>query len=232
MHRNIVDGFKLKPTMTDKELTLLQRQLGESRHYLEYGAGYSTIHACQSTAQTLTSVDSDRQFLTALRTVQTVAENLDSGRLRLLHGDVGPVSSWGIPKSMRSVRGEAPTGVATLEQWHQYIKAPFSDPHPYDLVLVDGIFRAACVAYAALHLDPCPVILVHDFLGPKNRWRGVQRLEQLFHIEESADSMVKLAPLEQRHTGGGMLEVFVPRINERWRRRLEAFMQVTENDVK
>ena len=96
---------------------------------------------------------SDPAWLARLRNDPRCAEAEASGRLVLLHADIGPVRDRGYPVS--DGRRDAGTIYASAP-W------PVCD-HRADVVLVDGRFRVACALMTALESGARNMILIHDY---------------------------------------------------------------------
>jgi hypothetical protein len=140
----------LAPHMTDAESSLYRQLLTEVECVVEYGAGGSTFMALDSAARKIISIESDRRWVRQLRRNWRVLFAEIRGRLSLRYIDIGPVrKKWSSPKD-ESCR----------HLWPAYAKGPW--PCSPDLVLIDGRFRVACIAQAALNA-PQATIVVHDF---------------------------------------------------------------------
>ena len=140
--------------MTPGELALLQSCLNSAVHYLEFGAGASTIHASNvPSIRHIDSVDSSGQYIDEhLRPNPAISSALSAGRLAFHVIDIGATSKWGYPvdKSKR-------------HQWENYSSGVFLRPSHHDLVLVDGRFRVACTLSSILNTPDDCRILIHDF---------------------------------------------------------------------
>jgi hypothetical protein len=171
--------------MTDDEIQLLQRELAGARCYLEYGAGESTKRACATPGiERIVSIESDRDFIRERVMPDTaVTAALADGRLAFPEVDIGPTGRWG-----------RPTDHASRSKWPSYSRAIFATGQPWDLVLVDGVFRVACVAAALLH-SPQARVLVHDF------WRR-PRYRPVLDFCDEVESADQLALLRRRSTAG------------------------------
>jgi len=182
--------------MTDDEIDLLTRELGQASSYFEYGAGESTkLAARQPGLKRIMSTESDRAFIEQrLLSDEAVAASVESGRLAFADIDIGPTGKWG-----------RPTDTSSKHKWPTYSGAIFTDDTPWDLVLVDGLFRVACVAAALLH-SPQARVLVHDFWRRK-RYRPVldvcdeiETANQLVVLKRKPDAGDSaLQQLRQRH---------------------------------
>ncbi len=144
------------PTMTDAEKALLHSHMMASSHYLEFGAGESTIDATDiSTIHTIDSVESSPDFIEAhLKEHPAIMAALSSGKLKFHLVDIGETKEWGYP--------------ANEERKHLFPNYPLSifaqrRDYDFDLIFVDGRFRVACILCSLLSTPPDCVIVVHDF---------------------------------------------------------------------
>ena len=136
------------------------RDLNESKTYLEFGSGSSTLAASVSATSRVVSVESDLRFMNAVRTQVEGVQNVQS-KFDFLHVDIGLTGPWGVPvfKSqfwrMRRL-------------WPNYSEAPWNEVGPEfraDFVLVDGRFRVACALAVCIHqADYEWKMLVDDFI--------------------------------------------------------------------
>jgi hypothetical protein len=182
--------------MTEDEIQLLTRELGQAHSYFEYGAGESTKLAVrQPNLEKVFSTESDKGFIQdRLLPDPVVAENVASGRLVFADIDIGPTGQWG-----------RPTDVSSRDKWPSYADAIAATQAPWDLILVDGLFRVACVAAALLH-SPEARVLVHDFWRRK-RYRPVldycdelETANQLVLLQRKGDTTDEaLQTLRQKH---------------------------------
>ncbi|BDG73313.1 hypothetical protein [Roseomonas fluvialis] len=149
-------------TMRPVEVRLYRAQLvPPPRCYLEWGLGGSTAEALRAGAGLVVSVEGDGAWIAAARDDAAVAAAEATGRLRLVHADIGPTGKWGMPVD----RG-------TRARWPGYAAAPWpvldaAGAWP-DLVLVDGRFRVACCLSMAREClarpdRPPPRLMLHDF---------------------------------------------------------------------
>ncbi len=177
------------PHMSATEQALFETVVKQSRRFLEFGLGGSTLVAVRSKVGTIVSVDSDPTWVAAVRTHVEVAPRIADGTMSVLHADIGPVREWGNPVDRQE-----------MQKWPRYLIAAWSEwvrrrQFP-DLVLVDGRFRIACclsVLLAAARLSPStdalPSVLLHDFTDERPQYR---QLLQLFDIHHQAESLCHL----------------------------------------
>ena len=141
------------PEMSRAETGLLRRLIQGAGTMVEYGSGTSTFFALSCGVRRLVSVESDPAWLARLRDDRRCAEAEASGRLVLLHADIGPVRDRGYPINDRR------KDIGTT-----YASAPWpACDHRADVVLVDGRFRVACALRAALESEAPAMILIHDY---------------------------------------------------------------------
>ncbi|WP_307758934.1 hypothetical protein [uncultured Mediterranea sp.] len=142
--------------MTAHELNLLQGELLRARTYLEFGSGNSTrMAASLPHLQKMTVVESDDAFFQIqVRTDEAVRKAMESGRLDYRYINVGKTGAWGYPLTAER-----------MNTWPDYSSAVFRRRPDYDLILVDGRFRVACILQACLKCGDRSRILVHDFFN-------------------------------------------------------------------
>lgn len=152
------------------------------RRYLEFGTGGSTMKAAGSGFETIVAIDSDLDYVGAVRAHPAVASMIARGAAAILHADIGSTRRWGYPKDRRSV-----------EKWHRYIASPWAEfarrKETPDLVFIDGRFRVACaLSVAALALQSAlrPMVLFHDMSYMRPEYMGILRY---FEVVEQVDAL-------------------------------------------
>lgn len=155
-----VDRFSPYPllypfVMSDKERALFDETVRESRHYLEFGLGGSTLRALQRSRAVITTVESNLEWIEEMRSYARL-RLAESRRLRIVLVDIGPTGPWGHPRSAESHDGFA-----------DYSSSVFRsiDGKLIDVALVDGRFRVACALRTILecHENSGFRMLIHDF---------------------------------------------------------------------
>ena len=142
------------PTMPAEGAARLEELLRGSRCYLEYGAGGSTVKACDVGVPVVISVESDRDWLDALG--RKIARRPSASELIPLHIDLGPVKDWGFPVADTHWKNYSNY---PLRAWEECIKRGLKP----DLVLIDGRFRVACFMATLLFAQPGCRILFDDY---------------------------------------------------------------------
>lgn len=141
--------------MSKKEKAVFDEAIKESRHYLEFGAGGSTIRALQKSTAVIYVVESSPAWLAQMRKYHFVRFH-EGKRLHMHPVNIGPVGHWGYPESENS-----------RELFEEYSSGIYRivDSNLIDLVLVDGRFRVACTlkAIQSCHKNSRFRILIHDF---------------------------------------------------------------------
>jgi len=129
-------GFKVPaaPHMDPEGMRLFEDSLRRSRHYLEFGAGGSTVMAAGMGKKGV-SVEGDRRYC---RDVRAKLHGMPE-TMKLIYVDIGSTGAWGYPRNLKPTR-------KSVEAWARYVSTPFENLQEefYDLVLVDGRFRVAC----------------------------------------------------------------------------------------
>ena len=130
--------------------------LENSRYYMEYGSGGSTVLAAKLN-KSFISVDTDKYFLKAVRS----KIGMLGPHQRLLHGNIGWTTLYGYPVfKIPSARRQ--------KRWKAYIESPWRSIESGllpDLVMVDGRFRVAVALTSGVHLMNAPEsrIVVDDY---------------------------------------------------------------------
>jgi hypothetical protein len=167
--------------MKKAELELLDSQLAGASHYLEFGAGNSTLRALRFAGiRRVDSVDSSPEYVERkLLSNPSVDRALTDGRLRVHLADIGEVRGWGFPKNS-----------AKRHLWPNYSRGIFEKSSRHDLVLVDGRFRVACTLRSILHTPADTRIMIHDF------WR--RRYHVVLPFLKQTDRRHSLVVFEKR----------------------------------
>lgn len=157
------------PHLTEQAAARLAELLSKAMCYLEYGAGGSTLLAQQIGVPVIVSVESDPEWLAALR-AQLPGHSVDDNTRILLHADIGPTGKWGRAMSEDAWR-----------QWHNYPISVWStcrqkDIHP-DLILIDGRFRVACLYACVLFARPGTPVLFDDY-PDRSYYHSVEKFVQ------------------------------------------------------
>lgn len=157
--------------MTDEEQAMFKKYLRGARHYLEFGAGGSTVCALKHSDADITSVESSKGFIRHLKRNPAMA----FGGVRFRWSDIGATGDWGRPKDE-----------SKKDLWPNYSADVFREQGGFDVVLVDGRFRVACGLQTVLNTDDDTIIMIHDFY---NRPEYHILLKYLEPVEEPADTL-------------------------------------------
>lgn len=142
------------PAVLPETASRLEHKLSHSSCYLEYGTGGSTIRATELGVPVIIGVESDAQWLDAVR--QATPAPYVPGTLHLIHADIGTTSAWGHPANDSHWRDYWRYAVKPWEYCRQHGHAP-------DLVFIDGRFRVACFLATLLNAAPGATILFDDW---------------------------------------------------------------------
>mmetsp|Transcript_27405 Transcript_27405/g.56943 ORF Transcript_27405/g.56943 Transcript_27405/m.56943 type:complete len:332 (+) Transcript_27405:1-996(+) len=160
--QNKVDGA-LGPMMPPKDTEIFSKLLEGANSFFEFGCGGSTVHALSyPNLVRICSVESNSQWLNALRGRKDISESIACGRLRLVHADIGPVVRTGWPEDE-----------SAKDRWPTYSSSVTESQHTFDLVLVDGRFRTACFLKSLQRIvsekQTCAVLAMHNFYSSGER---------------------------------------------------------------
>src|SRR5690606_17541628 len=141
--------------MTKDEQKLFNRYIKNSKYYLEFGSGGSTLRVLQKSQAKIYSVESSIDWIAYLSNYFIIRQARKK-RLFFHHVDIGQTRGWGYPISNNS-----------KALFPNYSNSIFNllDPNKLDTVLVDGRVRVACVLNVILNMPPNEntVMLIHDF---------------------------------------------------------------------
>lgn len=144
------------PHMEPEGIALLGEHLTGIRVFLEYGSGGSSLMVAQAGVKSIYSVDTDKQFLKAVRQ-RLLEDGIPRRRYIPIYADIGATKEWGRPVDESHAR-----------DWPAYCTAPWekllkTGERP-DLVLIDGRFRVASFLITMLMAPPGCVILFDDYV--------------------------------------------------------------------
>lgn len=143
-----------KLTLPKAEADTLRAAYKAARVILEYGSGGSTALAAGMPGKLIFSVESDPDWAIATQRYLDTAD-LPSPAI-LFPVDIGPTGAWGRPLNDRAWQRFPDYPLAIWD-------APFFR-HP-DLILIDGRFRAACLATACLRITRPVTVLFDDYVN-------------------------------------------------------------------
>jgi hypothetical protein len=141
------------PHMDDGGLNCFVETLAQTRFYLEYGCGGSTIYAAD-TAQVdaIISIESDPAWVSKVRS----SVKNDRVRLHIEHCDIGDVGDWGVPKDTSRIAEYWTYSVSPWRTAKRINMVP-------DVVLIDGRFRVASFLYSLISARVGTKILFDDY---------------------------------------------------------------------
>lgn len=134
--------------MIKKEIDLLKNYISNASSYFEYGCGGSTVLVnSYSNIKYMVSIDSCSEWID--KTKQQIS---DASKLNFHYIDInGNCSNWG-----------SPIDDSKISDWIKYPSSILEQKENFDLVLVDGRFRVACCAAAAMKMSKSSFLLLHD----------------------------------------------------------------------
>jgi hypothetical protein len=177
-------GFKIPdaPHMDPEGNAEFERSLKSCRRYLEFGAGGSTVMAARM-GKAGVSIEGDPHYA---RDVRRKLKGIPN-QIELIQVDIGRTEQWGFPQDRRPTE-------QNVAKWAQYVSTPFEKPADafFDLVLIDGRFRAACalrVISEARQHNASVRILVDDYHNPEDPRQYYQVIEQYALLARFAGRM-------------------------------------------
>lgn len=196
-HEKPAKSKPMEPHMYEDERALFYSYLGNATNYLEYGSGGSTVVAmAHQNIRRVHTVESDKNWIKVLSKDSNVARGLKAGLLQLVHANLGPVGSWGYPLTQLKRR-----------DWPKYsgFYAEVGDENTaYDLVLVDGRFRVACMLKSLRRLaeGASAFFIIHDY--ERTSYHAIERFAekvasahrlQVFRKKENVDPVALAAAI-------------------------------------
>jgi hypothetical protein len=171
-----------EPHLFGSERDVFEAEIGKARRYSEFGLGGSSLRAARLGVETVVAVDSDKQWVDAVRTHAEIATKIASGSMSVLHGDIGPVRDWGNPAD-RDHMHKWPNYIGVVwAEWHRRKLLP-------DVVFVDGRFRVACCLSVVIAFGTTaakrPVTMLHDYNDERPHYRDVLEFFELEQLEGS-----------------------------------------------
>lgn len=141
--------------MYDEEKELFKRYISNSKNYLEFGLGGSTIFTLINSKEKITSVDTNIEWINFVEKYKIIKQSIPH-RLKIVHINIGPTKSWGFPVNDDH-----------QDKFEDFSKKIFEmhKDEKYDFILVDGRFRVACALQAIINqLDNDELFIgVHDY---------------------------------------------------------------------
>jgi hypothetical protein len=168
-------------------------RIRDSKIYLEYGSGGSTVHAAQ-VVDVLVSVDSDPYFLRAVE--KGLARQPGRPDCHLIYSDIGLTGPWGTPVARKLSKRR-------LEKWRRYSELPWAlfrekEIEP-DTILIDGRFRVACAleSLANLSLNSQTLLLFDDYID-RAYYHAIESFAQLIFSRGRMGVLVRRTDFDTR----------------------------------
>lgn len=160
-----------RPWLDEESSAVFLRMLENSRSYLEYGGGGSTVLAAKL-HKSFVSVDTDQHFLAAVRRkISHLAPHQ-----HLVHANIGWTRLCGEP-AFKSL------GARRQKKWKAYAELPWKFVAPGsmpDLVMVDGRFRVAAALTSCVHLaQTAESRIVVDDYATRPHYHAIENYAQL-----------------------------------------------------
>lgn len=159
----------MEPHMSARERDLFESFLGRAGSYMEFGAGGSTLLADRLVKGPVYSVESDPAWIEKMRALAGGA----GYERRFIFADIGPTGRWGRPL-------KAP-GEVDYRNYHQHVWNEIAQS--FDLYLIDGRFRVACLCQALLRAGAKARFMVHDYRS-RPHYHAVEAVARPVHEVE------------------------------------------------
>ena len=138
--------------ISEKERLFFTLLLKNSKKYLEFGMGGSTLLAYMTpNIEKIISIDSDYNWIQNIKSFKNLKYE-EGKRIILNYINVGNVGNWGVPISTKS---------SNISNYSKQIFQKYEND--YDFVFIDGNSRVACALQVILNCKKDIKILIHDF---------------------------------------------------------------------
>ena len=184
--------------MTPREVQALATEMVVCDRYVEYGAGGSTLLACELGVQFVHSIETSLDHCVAILGKHALDKYVLTGRLKLTHVDIGETGSWGYP-----------SGEPSSSKRQIYIQA-HSEHDKVDLALIDGRYRVACAAALLLRDKPPNRIAWHDYFS-RSHYHGLSKYLGNTH---RVDDLLLFEPNVREHDKDEIREVLSRHVND------------------
>ena len=148
--------------MDGTDRVLLQDVYLQADSVFEFGLGESSRLAVATRVPRFSGTDSDAMYVGSVRAASPL-------HYRFSFADIGPTVEWGYPAEWTGKR------VLTYE-----LGPLATELEPFDVYLIDGRFRVACVAVSVLHAAAGgrtdSIFLLHDYADRENRYGEVLKI--------------------------------------------------------
>ena len=141
-----------KPSLENDSNKFLINSLKESKFYLEYGSGGSTVLASKLGIDYIT-IDTDLLFLNAVKHKVNQIWYKKFSNQTYLYRNIGPTSRWGYPLFSETRKQ------SLLTKFKNYSEPKFVMRDKPDLIMIDGRFRVATL------------LRMYDFLKSYSGWQ-------------------------------------------------------------
>mmetsp|Transcript_6464 Transcript_6464/g.26183 ORF Transcript_6464/g.26183 Transcript_6464/m.26183 type:complete len:275 (+) Transcript_6464:218-1042(+) len=157
--------------LDDADRSLMLKLYSSTRSVFEWGLGESTRIASALNVARYSGIDSDASYVSTCR-------NDSPTHFKFYFADIGHTERWGVP-----------TDKNLPKQTMQYQVDPLlSEPFSFDVYLVDGRYRVACVCLAFLHAEKFGatdvIVLMHDY-GARPQYHVVEQFAYIFERSSS-----------------------------------------------
>lgn len=160
----------MHPRMSKQEEAAFRAFAGQARSYFEYGIGGSTYAAANLVKGRLVAIDSDAAWVEKASAAIGASEH----SRKLLHVDIGRTIEWGYPAE----------GLGSDQHKRYYNAIVEHRPEDFDLCLVDGRFRIACLISALRNIRPDAIVAFHDYRSRIHYHPAEQFGRIIFEVED------------------------------------------------
>lgn len=164
------------PYMLPNEIALFDSILSNTRRYVEWGSGNSTLFvALNYRLEGMVTIETNEALVDELKRDPYLSKLAVRGKLELIHANIGHTVEWGWPSN------RDPT-LAVGAMWQDLCEKL---PEDIDTVLIDGRYRIPAVLLS-LMLWPEATFLFHDFTNRTH----YHNLCEYIDIQEVCDTLI------------------------------------------
>lgn len=181
--------YKTRGGLADSDRELIADLYFEAESVFEYGIGESTMIAAATNLPRYAGIDNSAEWISTTRSQVP-------DRFRFSFADVGPTREWGNPVANKTLAKMA----------LDYQLSPLQvERDPFDVYLVDGRWRVACVMASFLHAiktggDMSKVrVILHDYSEGRSGSYGI--VESIATVERRSEKAVVLVMRDDVATG-------------------------------
>ena len=162
-------NISANPAIYGSGLECFRKRLGDSKCYLEYGSGGSTIYAANiAKVPSIISIETDKSWNSKVKS--QIESN--SQKLFLEHCDLGEVGEWGTPKNINKM---SDFWKYSFKPWDIALQNSLIP----DTILIDGRFRVSTFLTSLMYSCEGSIFMFDDYF-PRPQYFIVEKFCSLY----------------------------------------------------